>query len=185
MAEIWFSSDLHLYHDKPFLFEPRGFSGREEHTEKLIENFNEVVRPGDTLYLLGDNWLTCSLEEGLEAFKRIKCDNIKLIWGNHDSPQRRAALLELPNVEGLGYSDLIKIKKNFYLISHYITLTANYDDTYHKAIRNLHGHTHSKEKLTSPYTINVSVDAWDNYPANFEEIEGLIRKDILGGNYEK
>ena len=54
MGEVWLSSDLHLGHQKEFLYVPRGFSSIEEHDEAIIDNINEVVAPEDTLYLLGD-----------------------------------------------------------------------------------------------------------------------------------
>ena len=63
MGEIWFSSDLHLNHTKNFVWEERGFSSVEEMNVMLIDNFNSIIRPCDTLYLLGDNWLNCSVEE--------------------------------------------------------------------------------------------------------------------------
>ena len=43
MGEVWFSSDLHLGHQKEFLYVPRGFSSIEEHDEAIIDNINEVV----------------------------------------------------------------------------------------------------------------------------------------------
>lgn len=177
MAEIWFSSDLHLYHNKPFVYEPRGFINEKEMTEGIIANFNEVIKPEDTLYLLGDNFLTCDLGDGLDAIKRIKCDDIRLIFGNHDSPVRLAAMQDCWNVKAfLGYADIIKDGKKIYYLSHYPTQTANYDDNWHSAIRNLHGHTHQKNPSSGVFRLNVGVDAWNCRPVSFGEVKSKIRE---------
>lgn len=50
----YFSSDLHLNHDKAFIYEACGFSSIQEHDETIIERFNSIVTERDDLYLLGD-----------------------------------------------------------------------------------------------------------------------------------
>lgn len=179
MAEIWISSDLHLWHNKPFIYEARGFVSVEEMVEKLIANFNKLVKPDDTLFLLGDNFVGCETSKGLESFKRFNCNDIRLIFGNHDSPLRLAAMQDCWNVKAfLGYANvIIDGKKNYYL-SHYPTQTANYDDNWHTAMRNIHGHTHQKEPITDNFRINVGVDAWNCRPVTFGEI-----KEVLNKNY--
>ena len=37
---IYFSSDLHLNHDKDFIWRERGFSSVEEMNETIVDNFN-------------------------------------------------------------------------------------------------------------------------------------------------
>ena len=41
---IWITSDLHLQHDKPFIYEARGFSSIQEHDEAIIKNWNKKHR---------------------------------------------------------------------------------------------------------------------------------------------
>ena len=41
---VWFTSDLHLGHNKPFLYEPRGFKNIQEHDNAIIENWNIHVK---------------------------------------------------------------------------------------------------------------------------------------------
>ena len=65
---IWFTSDFHFGHEKEFLWKPRGFTTWEEHAQKVIENYNSVVRPNDEVYILGD----CMLKNdnfGIECLK--------------------------------------------------------------------------------------------------------------------
>jgi len=55
---IWFTSDLHFGHDKPFIYEARGFSSVQEMNIAIIRNFQECISPEDELFILGgpDCW---------------------------------------------------------------------------------------------------------------------------------
>lgn len=57
----------------------------ENMDEALIANINEVVGPDDELWHLGD--FSFAKKEGdiIEYLNRINCENIKLVWGNHDN----------------------------------------------------------------------------------------------------
>ena len=177
MGEIWFSSDLHLNHAKDFIWKERGFSSVEEMNAALIDNFNECVQTQDTLYLLGDNWLNCSVEEGIALLRQIRCKDIRFIFGNHDSPQRREALKEVGTL--LGWAEMIKDGKKYYLLSHYPTQTTNYDDEWATAVRNLHGHSHQKSPLSGDFQVNVGVDAWNNRPVSFGEVKELLNRSYF------
>ena len=54
MGRIFASSDLHFGHDREFIWGPRGFKSSTEHDETVITNWNSVVGPEDTVYVLGD-----------------------------------------------------------------------------------------------------------------------------------
>ena len=77
MSDIFFTSDLHLNHNKGFIYEPRGFSNCHEHSLGIIDNINQVVKEDDELYILGDVMLEDD-EKGLYYFNRIKCHNIHI-----------------------------------------------------------------------------------------------------------
>ena len=51
---IYFTSDLHIGHDRDFIWKERGFSSVEKHNEEILKRWNEVVKPEDTVYILGD-----------------------------------------------------------------------------------------------------------------------------------
>ena len=81
--EVWFTADSHLRHDAiRTLGRGRPFSSVEEMDEVLLDNLSSVLRPGDTLYHLGD--------VGLRGFKieqlmdRIPGVTVHLVLGNHD-----------------------------------------------------------------------------------------------------
>ena len=65
MGKIWFTSDLHLGHDREFMYGPRGFSSIFQHDEELLARWNSVVAPEDTVYILGDLILN-SNEHGMK-----------------------------------------------------------------------------------------------------------------------
>ena len=47
-------SDLHFGHKNVIRFDGRPFNSTEEMEDKLVENWNRVVRRNDTTYILGD-----------------------------------------------------------------------------------------------------------------------------------
>ena len=54
MGQIFVTSDLHIGHNKPFLYEKRGFSSIEEHDTEVLRRWNSLVSYDDTVYILGD-----------------------------------------------------------------------------------------------------------------------------------
>ena len=171
--KIWFTSDLHFGHNKDFMYTPRGFNSIEEHDETIIKNWNETVSPNDDVYILGDLMLGNN-EYGMSCLNKLN-GNLHVIYGNHDTDDRISYyglfsyLLDL-----VGHSERLKIGKYYFYLSHYPTITANYDDDkpWAKHLINLHGHTHSKDKFynDNPYMYNVSLDAHNNYPVSIDEI---------------
>lgn len=182
---IYCSSDCHFGHDRSFIYEPRGFLSIQENDEIIVERFNSIVRPEDDLYLLGDQMLGDN-ESGVSCLKQINC-KLHILWGNHDTDVRKILYNYLPNVvEICGYATMLKYNKWHFLLSHYPTLTANYDD-YNKPLKarvwNLYGHTHSNdcfEFMNKGWqSYNVAVDAHNCYPVNIDSIIKDIKKYYL------
>ena len=168
---IYFSSDLHFNHNKDFIYAARGFSTIEEMNLKIIAKFNSIVKPKDDLYLLGDTMLG-DLESGINLFNCLT-GNIHLIWGNHCTNNRQKAMSNCPNVvEVIGYAGMLKYNKYHFYLSHYPTLTSNYDDDKPLRVRQLclAGHTHSKEKFEDCGSYNVAVDAHNCSPVSIDQI---------------
>ena len=67
---IYFTSDLHLGHNKPFMYEPRGFKSIQEHDKAIIDNINSIVTNEDDLYILGDI-IMGDQDRGIELLKSI------------------------------------------------------------------------------------------------------------------
>jgi len=88
--------DLHLGRDMS-IFGPEW----QDHEQRIIEEWGKRVRPGDTVYLLGDLSWAMKLEEALPHLRLIKSlpGRKRLLKGNHDywwqtEKKMRAAILD-------------------------------------------------------------------------------------------
>jgi calcineurin-like phosphoesterase family protein len=179
MSEIFLTSDTHFSHIANFLWKPRGFTSVEEMNEAIIERWNNIVKPGDLVYHLGDIMLSDN-KKGIECFNRLNGE-IFVIWGNHDSDNRKNLLAEnCPHFRGGWYAYLIKHEKLNIYLSHYPTLTANYDEKhFSQHVINVHGHTHQKTNWinpSNPFTYHVGMDSHNCTPIHIEEVISDIRQ---------
>lgn len=178
---IWITSDWHFCHNKPFLYEPRGFENQYEMNEVLISNYNKVVSQDDDVYCLGDCMLS-DTEFGLKCLESLK-GKIHIIRGNHDTDNRLKAYSSCHNIVEICDAKFLKIGKQSFFLSHYPALTANYDDG--KALKtktiNLCGHTHTPDKfidLDKGLIYHTEVDAHDNYPVSIEQIIADLKERV-------
>lgn len=171
MANIWFTSDLHLGHDRDFVWGARGFDTLEEMEQAIVERFNSKVQPEDDVYLLGDSMLG-DLEHGFELLKLLNGKK-HFIIGNHDTKNRIAKYEELTEFPIL-YADVIKYKKKTFYLSHYPTEVSNGDEF---QTVNLYGHTHQTHNFYNDkfYMYHVGMDSHDCYPIHIDDVIESIR----------
>lgn len=178
MSNTFFTSDTHFCHDKEFLYGPRGFTSAEEMNEAIIERWNKVVQPTDLVYHLGDVILNNN-EVGIECFKRLN-GRIFMIWGNHDTDARKNLLQKLRNFAGGHYAWQINHNKINIYISHYPTLTANFDQKHFaQHVIALHGHTHQQNNWIdpkNPFTYHVGLNSHNCTPVHIDEVMTDIRQ---------
>lgn len=174
MSRIFVTSDLHLGHPKGFLYEPRGFSSIDEHDAAIIDEWNKTVDPLDDVYVLGDLWLGDNFH-GSSCFEML--NGIKhVVWGNHDTDTRKEIVSKMDDVEVLGYASMLKYKHWHFYLSHYPTITSNYDDLdrpLKARVINLCGHTHTKDKFLDMHKgliYHCEVDSHCNKPALLDDI---------------
>lgn len=177
--EIFLTSDSHFMHNVGFLYEPRGFTNIEDMNEAIVERWNKVVKPDDIVYHLGDTMLK-DTARGCELMKRLN-GQIFLIWGNHDSDARKNAIFEsCPNVIGGWYAYVIKHKKMNIYLSHYPTITSNYDEKhFSQHVLNLHGHTHQQKNFlypNNPFCYHVGMDSHNCTPVHIDEVMADVRQ---------
>ena len=83
---IWFTSDLHFFHDRILDFHPKRkeLFGKtiEEAKEAMIQLWNSRVDKKDTIYILGDLSFG-TIEDKRKLFQRLNGNKV-LILGNHD-----------------------------------------------------------------------------------------------------
>lgn len=178
---IWLTSDLHLGHDKEFIWKARGFKSVDEMNRIIIENLVNNVQPEDDLYILGDLILG-NIEEGKKLLRRIP-GKVHVILGNHDS----AAKIEF--YKSLGWdcqwSLMTKINGYTVLLSHWPTKTSNFDlKPLKREVINFHGHTHQTSCFTDEEfcMYHVGVDSQSNSPVAFDDaIDDIIRDRKMEG----
>ena len=79
---IYLLADPHFFHDKILEYCKRPFKDLEEMHKTLIDNFNRVVQPEDTVYWLGDVGFA-SPSKLKNILAQLKGKHL-LIRGNHD-----------------------------------------------------------------------------------------------------
>lgn len=186
---FFFTSDLHFGHNKDFIFKARGFNTVEEMNEEILKNINSRVDKDDTLFILGDIYLNS--DEGAEYFKRINCENIHIILGNHDTNNRVIKLFktfpynDLSCITNISYADVIKWGKYSFYLSHYPTITTTISKHLNTSLINLFGHTHQTKKFymtetgnVIPWMYNVGCDAHNCTPVSINEIIADCRTEF-------
>lgn len=181
--KIWVTSDLHFGHDKEFVWKARGFSSVGEMNETIIKNINDIVNEVDTLYILGDLAL-CPIDEAKYWLSQIKCKNIVVIIGNHDTDARIKLYEELGFKVQFG--GRLRYGKYHFFLSHYPTLTANPgEDKLTLAHVNLYGHTHVDYTWDTnfPFSYHVGCDAHICRPVSLDDIILDLKENLAMKNH--
>lgn len=178
-SNIFFASDTHFGHRKiveGFGSENSGthseegagrpFATIEKHDEILVQNWNSVVRPQDTVWHLGDVLLG---NTNFEILSRLN-GHIKLILGNHDTWAKIQEYMKyFKRIEA--YTTMGKD----ILVSH-IPVHSCELKTRFKA--NIHGHRHHDPEPgnADPRYFNVSMEAINYTPIAYEEIRKQLKE---------
>ena len=204
MSQIWFTSDTHFYHARVIEYCNRPYAYVEEMNEMLVLNWNAIVKPEDTVYVLGDFSLAF---RAIELFSSRLMGNKILIPGNHDfchsyhkksrNPENRAKWIAkyeehgwkvLPEHNTISFKGLGEVN-----LAH-LPYTNDGDvrldevqmghDKYakYRPINDgkilLCGHVHEKWKYRfladGTLMINVGCDVWGLRPVNLVEIINFI-----------
>lgn len=182
---LFFTSDSHWGHSRIIEFCKRPFSSVEEMNQKLIENWNSVVQPGDIVFHLGDFcWGGSAMWNSILDQLNGK---IWLIKGNHDIKNLREGYLK--RFEWVGYQLKITIEERSVYLNHFPFLC--YDGTYRDKqilVYQLHGHTHlCEEKVGQDYQrllnafptqLDVGVDANNYTPLSWQQVKEQIEYQI-------
>lgn len=182
----FFTSDHHFGHQRIIELCTRPFSNVQEMDEVMVERWNEVVSPDDTVYHLGDLALG-----GGEVFERSMCCAARLngrkllVPGNHDrvfskeSKSRQAryrAVYEetgftiLPEQFEIVLSDGTRV-----LLCHFPPAGDSHAEDRYRTLRPvtglpvIHGHTH-QDDAGSGRLIHVGVDGREFVPVSEEQI---------------
>ncbi len=166
---IFVTSDLHFGHKNIIEYEHRPYKNVQEMDSDLIKRWNEVVKPKDTIYVLGDfSWY-----DGENTNKILQQLNGKkyLIIGNHDERFLEDKKFDKSLFEEICNYKEIKHNKQKYILFHYPIAEHKGKQ---KGYFHLYGHIHSSnlelEKYLGASCFNVGVDRNDYRPVNIENL---------------
>lgn len=173
---IWVSSDLHFGHFNILAYCSRPFKDVDEMNEALVNNWNAVVKPEDTVYLLGDVTFYRGNRQQIAAdlLKRLN-GTIILVKGNHDRHLKECVASRFKEIVDYKVIDVVLpiSKKNQRIVLFHFPI-ASWDGKYHNSWH-CFGHVHNQkglEKLIIPgKALDVGVDGHDWKPWSLEEIE--------------
>lgn len=205
----WFTSDLHLGHSRLLELSPgRGgaFDDAGEMNRRLVENWNAVVRPDDTVWVLGDVDMHgkpahLALVSQLAGTKVLVCGNHDACWaGFRDGWKHRGAYLAAGFAAVLDFASTVlppldpQARGTRVLLSHFPYEGDSQEQDRYTAFRLrdegvplVHGHVHDRfrERRSSRGTwgINVGVDWWDYTPVSAERLAQHL-DDLAHGRVE-
>ena len=171
--ETWFTADTHFGHANIIKYSKRPFADTVEMNEKIISNWNSVVKPGDLVYHLGDYTFGRNDFEFDATFKRlnglivlIKGNHDKLAWANRHKFYAAHDSYHEINVNGQDIT-----------LCHYAMRVWNKS---HYGAWNLYGHSHGSLP-DDPYSrsFDIGVDCHNFYPLSFDEVKAIMDKKLF------
>lgn len=172
---IYFTSDLHFYHENVIKYENRPFASAEEMNQSLINNWNKKVDDSDEIYILGD----ITLKGATFAMGILKQLNGRkyLIKGNHDKFADQETFDKTVFAWMKDYYEL-EYQSQRFILFHYPIEEWNH---YFRGSIHLHGHQHNH----ADYNIqnlekglrrfDVGVDANNMFPVSIDDIIAFFR----------
>lgn len=153
---IYFTSDLHFFHKNVIEYSNRPFKNVDDMNTQLIKNWNYVVQPNDTVYILGD-FSFGTEEQTIGIIYRLN-GNKRWILGNHDRNDKHKSHYDSYTYfheETFSIDD----EKHHIIMCHYAMRVWNKS---HYGSWNLYGHSHGSLKPIGKQ-LDVGVDAVHNY----------------------
>ena len=182
-GKIFVTSDLHFCHNRDFLYTPRGFNSIEEHDEAIIKLWNETVGENDTVFILGDLMLNDNVA-GIDKLRRLN-GHLFIVAGNHDGDSRIELYKdELPwKIDSVQYAYRLKYHGYNFFLTHYPTITGNFDDNkpLNRRTVNICGHSHVSDPFAdwNKGTIfHAELDTNNNKPWLLDDIIKLMEDKV-------
>ena len=173
----FYTSDLHLGHNNVIEFENRPFKNLDEMDKSIIQNWNNKVNKGDSVYILGD--LSFYKGEKTNEILRRLNGNKYLITGNHDSVFLKDKSFDTSLFVWVKDYEEVKDNDRRVILFHYPIAVWN---SSHHGSYHLYGHIHSNNGTMHPLTFdlgnkafNVGVDVNDFKPKTLDELIEMKR----------
>ncbi|MCX4313654.1 MAG: metallophosphoesterase family protein [Clostridia bacterium] len=201
----YFISDTHFGHKNCISLNSRPFDSLENMDNTMIERWNDRVKGGDTVYILGD--LIHKSSEPEKYLKKLKGNKI-LIVGNHDEHWLRSLGFVERTKYGAQYGGYHKyfayITEFTELSLHGTTVTmCHFPLVEWRASRKygskklgflIHGHIHNNRSekymsvFTAPHALNASADINGLMPVTYDELvenNEAFKLDVLNEPVKK
>lgn len=195
---LYFTSDPHYGHVNVIRLCNRPFKDVGEMNQKMIDNWNVVVRQEDTVYILGDFSMSSSYIHTIAP--RLLGTKV-LVAGNHDashscnkksnSPEKHARQLEEYGkyFNRIVEEDSIEINGVTFKMNHFPFWNPEYKDARYQQLRPrddgtplLCGHVHTSWHVTKTtkktVQINVGVDMNDFRPISTDKVLELYNQTL-------
>ena len=162
----WFISDTHFSHFNIIRYTGRPFLSVDEMNERLIENWNAVIMPEDTVFFLGDFGL------GTTDFLTSLCNQLSgnkiCIRGNHDETATK--------MRTIGFN--LVLESAFIKIGRHLVELIHIPSESPPPHFQFHGHVHEKRpnKIINRQ-LNLSVEVWDYKPVSEKTLVALLDRE--------
>jgi len=203
---VVFVSDLHLGHDKEFLWGGRGFDSIEEYDEMIIETWKRNFNEDTIVFDLGDVCFNDPNRFKFHLLSTMPCKEHYLLWGNHNSgalsTHKRECRKLLKTGSNIAVPEIYPIKyNNVTFVGH--DLIVVFDDDIEISLSHLpkrvwdhlghgawhlNGHSHGTDETRnvdskSGKTLDVGVDNALVYTGKFwftlEEIKDIMDEKFV------
>lgn len=168
--DIWFISDTHFGHANIIKFTNddgtliRPFASVQEMDEKIIHEWNSVIKPDDKVYHLGD--VSFGQKSTYDKIMARLHGQKRLIVGNHDEVVKFQMWRHFEKIL------LWRIFKEFNFVCSHIPMPK---ESFRYVEYNVHGHIH-QHKSPHAYHVNVCVEHTGYKPVHIEDIRVLARR---------
>ena len=153
----------------------REFESVEHHNDILVANINNTVKKDDVLFMLGD--IAFGGFENIEVFmKRILCDEIHLIFGNHDEHIINNRNNVKNSFTTTSFYREVQIDGNTFVMFHYPISEWN---GAHKGFYHIYGHQHNlpQDKFSNiGRSMDIGFDGHPEFrPYNIKEVINVLK----------
>jgi calcineurin-like phosphoesterase family protein len=174
--EIFFTSDLHFFHENIIKYCDRPFSSANEMNKALISLWNNKIPKDAEVYVLGD--LTLLGNDKLGSISSIVSKlngSIHLVLGNHDH-------ISVTNYTDIGIMSVhypyLQLPNGWICIHDPALATACPSNSVILS-GHMHGLYGQKTKTEdNKIIIDVGVDAWEYTPVEIGKIEHLVKESL-------
>lgn len=174
MGRNLYISDLHIGSERIIRLCGRPFADVDEMDAAIERNWREAVRPGDTVYILGD-LAEADHQRAIRLLKRLPGRKV-LVLGNHDTNEAALAYRKSRLFAGIRRYDKTMDFGKEIILSHYPMM--DWEDRQFGSIH-IYGHIHNKDlpEIREYYKdkpcYNCGADVIGFTPRTLEELMGI------------